>query len=373
MITISLCMIVRNEEEGLGRCLDSVKDIADEIVIVDTGSTDHTKEVAARYGAVLYDFEWINDFGAARNYSFSKATQEYILWLDADDIIEEADQARFKRLKETLSSDIQTVTMVYNLAFDADGKPTVSLRRNRLVRRECGFQWIGPVHEYLAVSGAGLDSDVAVTHKKNKVYTDRNLSIYRERQARNEDFSPRDLYYFANELREHQHYEEALDYYGRFLETGQGWVEDVYQACLKMAECHARLGHSKERITALTETLQFDIPRSEFCCQMGGVLLEEGKYQQAAYWFEQAAVLPLRPTHGIQDMTTATWLPHLQLCICYDRLGQHERANFHNEVAYTYSPSHPSVLYNRDYFKGLLGEGRLELAPAGSLGKERSV
>lgn len=96
MITISLCMIVRDEENGLGRCLDGVKDIADEIVIVDTGSTDRTKEIAAEYGAVIYDFEWIDDFAAARNEAFSKATKEYILWLDADDTIEEIDRVRFK-------------------------------------------------------------------------------------------------------------------------------------------------------------------------------------------------------------------------------------------------------------------------------------
>lgn len=153
MITISLCMIVRNEENGLGRCLESVRDIADEIVIVDTGSTDRTKEIAAEYGAVIYDFEWIDDFGAARNEAFSKATKEYILWLDADDVIEEADQKLFKELKETLSTAYHSVNMPYNLGVDSEGRVTSSLRRNRLVRRDCNFQWIGPVHEYLAAGG----------------------------------------------------------------------------------------------------------------------------------------------------------------------------------------------------------------------------
>ena len=73
MITISLCMIVKNEKDTLGRCLESVKDIVDEIVIVDTGSSDETKEIAGRFTSNIYDFEWIDDFSAARNYSFSKA------------------------------------------------------------------------------------------------------------------------------------------------------------------------------------------------------------------------------------------------------------------------------------------------------------
>ena len=70
MATISLCMIVKNEEQVLARCLDSVADLMDEIIIVDTGSTDRTKEVAARYTDQIYDFTWIGDFSAARNFSW---------------------------------------------------------------------------------------------------------------------------------------------------------------------------------------------------------------------------------------------------------------------------------------------------------------
>ncbi|MGY5190505.1 UNVERIFIED_CONTAM: glycosyltransferase, partial [Bacillus amyloliquefaciens DSM 7 = ATCC 23350] len=86
MIIVSLCVIVKNEEEVLAGCLDSVKVIADEMVIVDTGSTDRTKEIAARYTDKNYDFEWVDHFAAARNFAFSKAEMDYILWLAADDI-----------------------------------------------------------------------------------------------------------------------------------------------------------------------------------------------------------------------------------------------------------------------------------------------
>ena len=77
MITISLCMIVKNESEVLARCLDSVRGAVDEIIIVDTGSDDNTREIARRYTDHVYDFEWIDDFSAARNYSFSKASMDY--------------------------------------------------------------------------------------------------------------------------------------------------------------------------------------------------------------------------------------------------------------------------------------------------------
>ena len=87
-MTISLCMIVRNEQEVLARCLESVQGAADEIIIVDTGSTDATEEIARRYTERVYFFPWQENFSAARNFSFSKAQKEYCMWMDADDVLE---------------------------------------------------------------------------------------------------------------------------------------------------------------------------------------------------------------------------------------------------------------------------------------------
>ena len=133
-ISISLCMIVKDEEQTIAKCLESVKGIVDEI-IVDTGSTDATKEIVKKYDAKIYDFEWIEDFSAARNFAFSKATKEYILWLDADDIIATEDRKKFLQLKDTLHRSTDAVSMHYYLTFDAEGKPTHSLRRYRLVKK----------------------------------------------------------------------------------------------------------------------------------------------------------------------------------------------------------------------------------------------
>ncbi len=92
-------MIVKNEEITLERCLNCGEDFVDEIIIVDTGSTDKTKEIAKKFTDKIYDFEWLQDFAAARNFSFSKATKEYIFYLDADDIILEEDQKKLKKIK----------------------------------------------------------------------------------------------------------------------------------------------------------------------------------------------------------------------------------------------------------------------------------
>lgn len=362
MITISLCMIVRNEENSLQRCLSSVGTLADEIIIVDTGSTDKTQEVASSFGATIYEFEWIDNFSAARNFAFSKATKEYILWLDADDYLQESDVVLFRKLKEILPGHIHSVNMQYNLAFDEAGNVIASLRRNRLVRRDCNFQWIGPVHEYLEVSGPSFSSDVCITHEKDKAYTDRNLRIYQKRVEQGETFSPRDQYYYANELRDHALNEEACKYYETFLAGGQGWIEDNFQACLKLAECRERLGDKEGAFQTLCRTLQYDKPRAEFCCRLGAYLLDKGQLHPAVYWYELATLLPRQDdSMGMKNGIYSTWLPHLQLALCYDRLGEHEKANHHNETALVFHPSHPSMLYNRNYFKNLLGDKYVEL------------
>ena len=109
MITISLCMIVKNEEKTLDRCLSCVAELMDEIIVVDTGSTDRTKEIAARYTDRIYDFAWVDDFSAARNYAFSKATGDYIYSADADEFLDEENRVRFRLLKENMYPEIEVV------------------------------------------------------------------------------------------------------------------------------------------------------------------------------------------------------------------------------------------------------------------------
>ena len=106
-------MIVKNEAAILSRCLDSVCDLMDEIIIVDTGSTDDTKAVAAKYTDRIYDFAWNNDFSAARNFSFSLANMDYIYAPDADEILDEENRKRFLLLKEALLPEIEIVQMKY--------------------------------------------------------------------------------------------------------------------------------------------------------------------------------------------------------------------------------------------------------------------
>lgn len=109
---ISLCMITRNEERFLARCLGSVQPIVDEIIVVDTGSVDRTREIAGLFQARIYDFKWTDNFSAARNFSLSKASGDWIFSLDADECISEHDHIAFKNLVGNISPGSQAYSFV---------------------------------------------------------------------------------------------------------------------------------------------------------------------------------------------------------------------------------------------------------------------
>ncbi|MEK8131144.1 glycosyltransferase [Paenibacillus filicis] len=351
-VTVSLCMIVKNEELTLGRCLSSVRGLVDEIIIVDTGSEDRTKEIAAAYTDRVYDFKWVNDFSQARNYAFGLATQEFVLWLDADDRLEPEDAERFRKLKASLPWDTDAVSMHYNLSRDGQGRVTASLRRNRLVKRSNGFRWFGAVHEYLDVAGKVIYSDIGVTHDRKHQQSDRNLLIYEERLSRSEQFTARDHMYYANELYDHGLWQRAAEQYDRFLSLPDGWVEDRILACGRASDALHRLGQAQEARMKALQSFTYGMPRAEICCRLGDYELNANRPEEAEFWYKLAAEVrrPADPNARL-DLASWTWVPHLQLCVCYDRMGLYEQAYRHNELAAGYVPEHPSVLANRNYLE----------------------
>jgi glycosyltransferase involved in cell wall biosynthesis len=101
----SLTTIVKNEAATLDRCLDSIRDIVDDIVVVDTGSSDHSKDIALRHGARVFDLPWPDSFAAARNESIRHATGHWLLWLDAEEYFDEANREKLRRLVAELNDD----------------------------------------------------------------------------------------------------------------------------------------------------------------------------------------------------------------------------------------------------------------------------
>ncbi len=353
MITISLCMIVKNEEAVLRRCLESAAGIADEIIIVDTGSTDKTASIAHGYTGHVYSFEWRDDFSAARNFSFSKATKDYILWLDADDIIPAESRPKLAAMKETLPADTDGVMLPYCTAFDSGGKPTFSFFRERLVRRTLGALWREPVHEHLSISGKVINLDAAIHHmpeKRAEGHSERNLRIYRARLASGEALSTRGMFYFARELKTHGLWDEAIAQYRVVFARPDLWKEDGITACQDISDCYIAIGAHENALQALFSSFIYDLPRAEALCRIGALYIDKADTVKAVFWYELALSSPKPDGWGFLSEDAWGYVPHAQLCMLYDRMGEREKALAHHEAAKRLKPESAAVQYNERYF-----------------------
>lgn len=355
MVTISLCMIVKNEEDVLTRCLKSAVGLADEIIIVDTGSTDRTKEIALEFTDKVYDFDWIDDFAAARNFSFAFAGCEYCMWLDADDIFLEPDRDKFLRLKSTLSPETDVVMMKYNTGFDAEGNVTFSYFRERIVKNKPSMKWNGAVHEVIATAGKTEYSDCAVTHQKlHPSDTDRNLRIFEKLLQAGTCLDPRQQFYYGRELYYHKRNDDAIRVFNAFLDENCGWLENKIDACRHCAYCHYGQDCPDKALQSLLRSFSYGLPRAEVCCEIGSHFFDRALYPSAIYWYERALACKRDDlSGGFVSPSDYGYTPCIQLCVCYSRINHPEKAIFFNEMAAVFQPNSQAVAHNRAYFKTL--------------------
>src|SRR5260370_18291327 len=166
-MTLSLCLIARNEEQNLAVCLQSTADLADETIVVDTGSSDDTRELAAKLGAQVFQFGWIDDFAAARNECLRHATGDWVFCLDADERVDETNRTKLKDLFAALKDEAAAYFMI-GRSLEADGS-TNDEWRIRLFRRLPGLRWKYRAHEQIlpALLDAGAEirtTDIVIHH-----------------------------------------------------------------------------------------------------------------------------------------------------------------------------------------------------------------
>ena len=362
MITISLCMIVKDEEKTLARCLKCASKFADEIIIVDTGSKDKTKEIAKSFNCKLYDLKWEDNFEKARNYSFSKATKDYIMWLDADDFIDEDNIRLLNDLKENLDSSVDSVMMNYSLVRDAEGKTTYSLKRNRLVKREKGYRWVGRVHEFLSIYGNIIQSDITINHDKKKAHTNRNLLIFKKMEENKEDFTTRDLFYYSNELYDNGLYKEAIEKYKEVLSKEDLWSEDFKRATINLVKLlDLTGGDNDEKIDFIFDCMKKYSPNAEMLCLLASCFKLKGMYDEGIIYLKSAMTLDEdRNNIGFNNNIYSTWYPALELCVCYSLIGDVEKAYYYNELSSLYLAPKYKVDFNRKYLLEEMKKKNLE-------------
>ena len=355
MAAISLCMIVKDEEAVLDRCLDCFGELADEIVIVDTGSSDRTREIAGKYTSRVYEFPWCGDFSAARNYGFERATKEYCMWVDADDVMRQEDRRRFLEMKKRLPADTDVVLLPYETGFDSEGRPVFTYYRERILRAGMGFRWEGAVHEAIAPRGRIGYAEFVVRHEKlHPGEPGRNLRIYEKLLAGGRRFNPRERFYYGRELAAAGRTEEAARWLESVINDEKAWIENRIEACSGLSDCLERMGDAAGAAYALCRSLALDRPRPPVACALGKRFLEAGNLRAARFWYETALNAQEDETSGafIQRDHTG-YIPLMQLCVIHDRLGQRELACAYNERAALLRPDDAAVRQNRQYFERL--------------------
>ena len=285
-------MIVKNEEKVLDRCLSSIYDLMDEMIIVDTGSTDRTKEIAGKYTNRVYDFTWCNDFSKARNFAFEKASGDYIYSADADEVLDEENHEKFRILKENLMPEVEIVQMYYGnqLAngtvynFDRELRP-------KLFKRLRSFVWTEPVHETVRLLPVVYDSEIEITHKPEHNHGDRDIAIFEQLLERGEDLSKRLFDFYARELFVAGTKEQLIRAKDYFISIAKNSETDADQLKTALAVVVRSCFEAGDTLTMYQYAMK-DVASeasSEVCCILGTYYQKQQDYEEAILWFYNAA------------------------------------------------------------------------------------
>lgn len=299
-MTISVCMIVKNEESNLAECLACLKEIADEIIIVDTGSTDRTKKIAAEYTDQIFDFIWTNDFAAARNYAFSKATKDYIYSADADERLDAENQKRFLLLKEALLPEIEIVQMYYcnqlenNTIYSYDKE-----YRPKLYKRIRQFVWQERVHEAVALQPVVFDSDIEIIHKPSAGHAKRDLQVFATMLKNGESLSQRLREIYAKELYiagDADDLHAAENFLIKWCEEAKD-VDALKRACCILAKYYRIQKNDAAFMKYALKAVALN-GCSEMCYEIGEYYFDKKDYPEAAMWYYNA----INETEALLDL-----------------------------------------------------------------------
>lgn len=346
---ISLCMIVKDEADQIEACLGSVHSVVDEIIVVDTGSTDGTQELCRKYGAKVIEAPWENSFSKARNIGLKEALGEWVLWLDADERLEEADQEALRQAAIASKSDVLFLKLLH---YQGPKKETASLHlasRNaqiRLFRNKKGFQFARDIHEVLQwpetvpQDGAIPLIPVRLHHygyieevvtKKNKAR--RNLKLLLE-ERENPDRDPWCDYHLASEFYRAQKWEHAFILVNQALEGFLGKNQLPPSLFYKLKyEILFRHGSMRGAWPGIECAIRLYPDYVDLHFYKGVFLMEHGLYAEAIQSFERCLEIGEEHWEHLSQQGMGSFHALHYLGRCMERLGKSKEAHVYDQTS----------------------------------------
>lgn len=373
MVRLSACLIVKNESLILPRCFESLRSFVDEIIVVDTGSTDNTTEIARSYGAQVKHFTWVDNFSAARNESLRHASGDWILYIDADEVINVANAGKIRQV--ITQEDIMGVTVRQCIPQQTENiAATFYSEYCRLFRRHPDIRFEGAVHEQILpsierIGGKVLRADIVIHHwayaateDKKRCRAERNLRYLLAEVKRVPD-DPFVHFNLGMTYRELGQQDIAIRSFHCALDKDDGHIkrELIGQTHLNLAKLYLESGnHAKAAYHAQQDaTYEPNNPVSYYI--LATLAVANNQFNTAIRYLERA----IQITKGKEGLSPSVDLNmsriYLELGCCRSATGDYEgaEAEFIRSIEYNSSVALPHLLLgNCRFMRGDLAGAR---------------
>lgn len=384
---IALCLIVKDEEKVLARCLQSFRNVVDEIHVADTGSSDKTVEIAKEYGALVkhYKEDWAIwgdsetilsvhktkqeaeklakggqevrqaplNYARARNFVQSDVKTDIIFSVDADEYLHPKCVENFRSSVLRYITTSNTILIPIYFGFDKDGQNPSNIHYLvRLFKKHC--KWVGRIHEVIAYEKRVTAEDIILLHDKaDKKQSPNKLPNYiatLKFEAQESPENPRPLFYLANTYFEHQRYVEAINIYERYFKITK-WQDEKGQALLNLGKCFRDLNLNADAKSCLIRSAILNKDRAEPWFYLGDVT-NRIDWAEACAYYEIATKYENKVPNTLMfiEPNCYSWLPWYRLSIGYDKLGDYFKGKKATENALKYIPENKDMLHNFDYY-----------------------
>lgn len=350
---ISVCIIVKNEQENIEKCLLELQKTGFEIVVVDTGSTDHTKEVAQKYTDKVYDFEWCDDFAKAKNYAISKATYDYVMIIDSDEFVEQIDISALKELIKTRPYDVGRIRR--RNIFTRQGLVNENQEWINRIFLKTKFHYEGSIHEQVTplygnsyqtyqapvvIRHSGYDLTEGQRKKKSKrniTLLEKELTLLKRKEDHGSDRTsqiPYVLYQLGKSYYMAQEYEKAVEYFSEALSYD---LNPHLEYVINMVQTYgyALINSGQAKKALLFENIYQEFGNTaDFQFLMGLIYMNNARFEDAIEQFKLATLQKECSVVGVNSYSA-----YYNIGVIYECLGMLDEAKKYYLLCGDYEPA----------------------------------